>query len=38
MPGLLDDLIAYVNHGDVDPMSPAAVAQAKVEIIHPSAI
>jgi len=34
---LVDDLIAYVNREDVDPVTQAAVAQAQFEIIHPFA-
>jgi Fic family protein len=32
---LLDDLIAYVNRADVDPIAQAAVSHAQFEIIHP---
>jgi Fic family protein len=32
---LLDDLIAYVNRDDVDPVAQAAVSHAQFEIIHP---
>ena len=32
---LLDDLMAYVNRSDVDPVAQAAVAHAQFEIIHP---
>jgi Fic family protein len=35
LPALLDDLIAYVNRDDVDPVSQAAIAHAQFEIIHP---
>jgi Fic family protein len=34
---LVDDLIAYVNRDDVDPVSQAAIAHAQFEIIHPFA-
>jgi Fic family protein len=37
VPGLLDDLVAYVNRDDVDPVSQAAIAHAQFEIIHPFA-
>lgn len=37
VPALVDDLIAYVNHDDVDPVSQAAIAHAQFEIIHPFA-
>ena len=37
VPGLLDDLVVYVNRDDVDPVSQAAVAHAQFEIIHPFA-
>lgn len=33
--GLLDDLIAYVNRVDVDPIAQAAISHAQFEIIHP---
>jgi len=32
---LLDDLIAYVNREDVDPVAQAAISHAQFEIIHP---
>jgi Fic family protein len=35
LPGLLDDLLGYVNRDDVDPVTQAAVAHAQFEIIHP---
>ena len=35
LPALLDDLIAYVNRGDVDPVAQAAISHAQFEIIHP---
>jgi Fic family protein len=34
---LLDDLIAYVNRDDVEPVSQAAIAHAQFEFIHPFA-
>jgi Fic family protein len=37
VPALVDDLLAYVNRGDVDPVSQAAIAHAQFEIIHPFA-
>lgn len=37
VPALLDDLVAYANGTDVDPVSQAAVAHAQFEIIHPFA-
>lgn len=37
VPALVDDLLAYVNRHDVDPVSQAAVAHAQFEIIHPFA-
>lgn len=37
VPALIDDLIAYVNRDDVDPVSQAAIAHAQFEIIHPFA-
>lgn len=35
VPTLIDDLTAYVNRYDVDPVSQAAIAHAQFEIIHP---
>jgi len=32
---LLDDLITYVNRGDIDPVAQAAISHAQFEIIHP---
>lgn len=32
---LLDDLVAYANRSDVDPIAQAAVTHAQFEIIHP---
>ena len=37
VPDLLDDLVAYVNRTDVDPVSQAAIAHAQFEVIHPFA-
>ncbi len=37
VPALVDDLIAYVNRDDLDPVSQAAIAHAQFEIIHPFA-
>ena len=37
VPELLDDLVAYVNRTDVDPVSHAAIAHAQFELIHPFA-
>lgn len=37
VPALVDDLVAYVNRDDVDPVSQAAIAHAQFEIIHPFA-
>ena len=34
---MLDDLVAYVNRDDVDPVSQAAISHAQFEIIHPFA-
>jgi len=35
VPALVDDLIAYVNRDDIDPVSQAAIAHAQFEITHP---
>jgi Fic family protein len=35
LPALLEDLIAYVNRSDVDPVVQAAVGHAQFEVIHP---
>ena len=35
LPVLLDDLIAYMNRVDVDPITQAAIGHAQLEIIHP---
>jgi Fic family protein len=37
VPALLDDLVAYVNRENLDPVSQAAIAHAQFEIIHPFA-
>jgi Fic family protein len=37
VPDLLDDLVAYVNRTDLDPVSQAAIAHAQFELIHPFA-
>ena len=37
VPPLLEDLIAYVNRDDVDPVAQAAIAHAQFEIVHPFA-
>ena len=37
VPALVDDLLAYVDRDDVDPVSQAAVAHAQFEVIHPFA-
>jgi Fic family protein len=37
VPDLLDDLVAYVNRTDIDPVSHAAIAHAQFEVIHPFA-
>lgn len=37
IPGLMGDLVAYVNRQDVDPITQAAVAHAQFETIHPYA-
>ena len=37
VPALVDDLIAYVDRDDIDPVSQAAIAHAQFEIIHPFA-
>jgi Fic family protein len=35
LPALLEDLIAYLNRPDIDPVTQAAVGHAQFEIIHP---
>lgn len=37
VPALVDDLVAYANRADIDPVSQAAIAHAQFEIIHPFA-
>jgi Fic family protein len=37
VPALVDDLIAYVDQDDTDPVSQAAIAHAQLEVIHPFA-
>lgn len=37
LPDLLDDLVAYVNGADADPVGVAAIAHAQFELIHPFA-
>ncbi|MDQ3574841.1 MAG: Fic family protein [Actinomycetota bacterium] len=37
LPDLLEDLVAYVNSTDADPVSQAAIAHAQFELIHPFA-
>jgi Fic family protein len=37
VPALVDDLVAYVNRGDIDPVCQAAIAHAQFEVIHPFA-
>ncbi|MGI8758667.1 MAG: Fic family protein [Acidimicrobiales bacterium] len=37
VPALLDDLVAFVNRDDIDPVTQAAIAQAQFEVIHPFA-
>lgn len=37
VPGLLDDLVAFANRDDLDPIAQAAVAHAQFELIHPFA-
>jgi len=35
--GLLEDLVAYINRVDIDPIAQAAISHAQFEIIHPFA-
>lgn len=35
VPALVDDLVAYANRDDVDPIAHAAIAHAQFEVIHP---
>ena len=37
VPALVEDLVAYVNGEDADPVSQAAIAHAQFEMIHPFA-
>ena len=37
VPALVDDLVAYVNRDDVDPVAQAAIAHAQFEVVHPFA-
>ena len=37
VPALVDDLTAYVDRDDIDPVTQAAVAHAQFEVIHPFA-
>ena len=37
VPALLDDLVAYVNRDDIEPVAQAAIAHAQFEVIHPFA-
>ncbi|MEI6622486.1 MAG: Fic family protein [Actinomycetes bacterium] len=37
VPGLLNDLVAYANRTDLDPIAQTAFAHAQFEIIHPFA-
>jgi len=37
LPDLLDDLVAYVNADEADPVTQAAIAHAQFEVIHPYA-
>jgi Fic family protein len=37
VPALLDDLVAFVNRDDMDPVAEAAIAHAQFEVIHPFA-
>ncbi len=37
VPRLVDDLVAYVNRADVEPVVQAAVAHAQFEVVHPFA-
>src|ERR1019366_5590418 len=35
LPALLDDIIAYTNGADIDPIAQAAFAHAQFEVVHP---
>jgi Fic family protein len=37
VPQLLEDLVAYVNREDIDPVTQAAIVHAQFELIHPFA-
>ena len=37
VPGLVEDLVAYANRTDVDPVTQAAVSHAQFEVVHPFA-
>ena len=37
VPGLIDDLVAFVNEDNLDPVTATAVAHAQFELIHPFA-
>jgi Fic family protein len=37
VPSLVEDLIAYVNRDEIDPVTQTAIAHAQFEIIHPFA-
>lgn len=37
VPGLVEDLLAYLARDDVDPVVQAAIAHAQLEVIHPFA-
>ena len=37
VPALVDDVVAYANRVDVDPIAQAAIAHAEFEIVHPFA-
>lgn len=37
VPALVDDVVAYANRADVDPIAQAAIAHAQFEVVHPFA-
>lgn len=37
LPALVEDLVAYVNREDLEPVAQAAIAHAQFEIVHPFA-
>jgi Fic family protein len=37
LPRLLDDLVAFANRSDLDPVAQAAISHAQFEIVHPFA-